>query len=226
VETNRDDQELAMRQRLVQAAVALYNEDPAACTLSRAAAKAGVDTQAARRLYRTRGALLKGYYDLCLLRYRAMLEEIDGYADFDLAEKLSTFVYSLFDLFEEERDFIEATFEEWICRSPSKSRFQRGVEELMAEHLQDTELTGGIAAMLPPLMSRHYLRLVRHWLHDESPDAEETLALADKAIAFGAEALQSRLWTNGADLARYLLGRALPGGAWEAWADRFGGGRR
>lgn len=221
------NEDLELRQRLVQATVDLYNEEPASCTLPRAAAAAGLDLPTARRLYRTKGALLKGYYDLCLLRYRAMLEEIDGYADFDLNEKLSTLVYTLFDLFEEERDFVEGTFEEWICRSPAKSRFQNGVEELIAETLQGTTaLPSGADRLLPPLMARQHLRLVRHWLHDESPDAEETLALADKAIAFGAEALQSRLWANGADLARYLLGRALPGGGLDAWADRLRDWRR
>jgi hypothetical protein len=216
------DDELEVRQRLVAAAVELYMEDDRACTVQQAALRAGVEQAAAYRLFHGRTALLKYHYYLCTLRYQAMVAEIDGFEQFDLTEKFSNFTYVLFDLFAEEREFVEATFDELVFRSPSKTLFQRQLEEIFAGFLANgTTLPAAVTTAIPSLASPQYLKLVRHWLHDESAGAEETLALADKTIAFAAEALQSRLWSTGADLARYLLGTAVPGRGLEEWAERW-----
>lgn len=211
--TNQEhtDEELETRQALVQGAIQSYLEDREGFSMRRAAQAAGVEPAVAYRLFNGKTALLKYYYALCVWRYEAMIAQIDGFERFELADKLSNLVYTLFDLLQEEREFVDETFEPLIYRSPSKTLFQRRLETLGAGFLEGATPLPAVGQVLPPLLAGQYLRLVRHWLHDESEGAEQTLALADRAIAFGAEALSSRLWTTGAELAKYLVGQAAQG---------------
>lgn len=213
---------LQMRQHLVQIAVELYLEAPQLCTVQQVAQHAGIELLEVHKLFRSQKAMLKYFYFLCGLRYQAMIAAIDGFEEFDLKEKFSNFGYVLFDLLNEQRAFVDATFEELILHSPAKTLFQRQVEEIFVAFLASESLLPGLVkASLPALLSRQYLRLIHYWLHDESDEAEETLALVDRVIGFGTEALQSRMWFTGAELLRYLVGRAMPVSNMDIWD--FGG---
>ena len=205
-----DKSELEQKQQIVEAAIEVYLEDRPHFSMGRIAAQAQLERADIYRHFPSKKAILKYYYYLCVLRYEAMVDEIEAFADFDLAEKFSNFVYTLFELLGEEREFVEETFEELICRNTGKSQFLRQVEEVFAGFLAQSGALP-IAEKAVPLLAREYLWLVRHWLDDDSQGAEQTLALADKGIAFGAEALESRLLAKGLDLAKFLVNDKLPG---------------
>jgi hypothetical protein len=52
-------------------------------------------------------------------------DELKDYQDFTLEEKLSHLVYTHFELFQREKEFVEDTFKDLIAKASSKSKFQQ-----------------------------------------------------------------------------------------------------
>ena len=110
------ENELAQRQKIVEAAIDLYVDDRENFTTSNLAKKTRIKKVEILRLFPSRGAILKYFYPLCVMRYKMMAAEIDGYADWPVDEKMSNFAYVMFDLLQEQREFVEEHFVEEIFR--------------------------------------------------------------------------------------------------------------
>jgi AcrR family transcriptional regulator len=194
--------QLKKKQKIVLAAIDLYTDDRANFTVANLARTTRVKKNEIYRLFNSKGSILKYYYPLCVLRYRLMTEEIEDFAAWSFEEKLANFAYAMFDMLQEEREFVEEHFVEAVFHAPGTSKFQREVERLIREFLGEAAGIEWLAAVL----GREYLRLIHFWLADESDDCERSMALVDKASAFIGEALRSReLVCKGADLAKYLM---------------------
>ena len=64
--------DLAGKQKIVAAAIALYVDDRANFTMAAIAKKTRIKKVEIYRLFSSRSAILNFYYPLCVLRYRAM----------------------------------------------------------------------------------------------------------------------------------------------------------
>ena len=198
--------ELARKEKIVAAAIALYTEDRAGFTMTKLARKTRIKKVEIYRLFNSHDAILKFYYPLCVHRYRAMIAEIDDFASWSFEEKLANFAYVLFDMLAEEREFVDEHFVEAIFHASSTSQFRREVESIFDQFADG--LCG--ADWLSPLLAREYLHLVRFWLADESEGAERTMALVDKASTFCGAALRSgELLDKGFDLGKYLVANGV-----------------
>lgn len=196
------DKNLAQKQKIVEAAIELYVDDRANFTTANLARKTRVKKVDIIRLFHSRSAILKYYYPLCVQRYRAMVDEVPDYADWPPEEKLANFAYAMFDMLQEQREFVEEHFVGEIFRAAGTSQFQREVEALFAEMLADTCAPEQLAAFF----AKEYMHLVRFWIADDSDDGERTTALVDKIVAFVGQALRSReLIYAGGDLLKYLM---------------------
>ena len=197
---------LAQKEKIVTAAIALYTDDRAGFTMANIARKTRIKKVEINRLFNSRYAILKYFYVLCVHRYRAMATEIDDFADWSFEEKLSNFAYAMFEMLQEEREFVDEHFVTEIFRPSSVSRFQREVEALFSEFAEGVCGADRLASFL----AREYLHLVRFWVADESDDAERTMALVDKASSFVGAALRSgELIESGTDLIRYLIANGV-----------------
>lgn len=195
-------QDLARKQKIVAAAIALYVDDRPHFTMAAIAKKTRIKKVEIYRFFNSRSAILNFYYPLCVLRYRAMCEEIDDFSSWSLEEKLANFAYAMFDMLQEEREFVDEHFVEQVFRASGATRFQREVEALFGEWLEDA--CGG--DWLAQFLAREYLHVVRFWIADESEDGERTTALVDKVAAFvGEVSRSSELIYKGADLVKYLV---------------------
>ena len=198
----RTAEPLAQKQKIVSTAIALYIDDRANFTIANIARKIRIKKVDIYSLFNSRSAILKYYYPLCVERYRIMTAEIDDFATWSLEEKLANFAYALFDMLQEEREFVDEHFTEAIFHGSATSRFEHDVEALLKEFIGEDCTTGWLASFL----AREYLHLVRFWLADESSDAQRTMALVDKATSFVGEAVHSSaLIYKGIDLTKYLV---------------------
>ena len=198
---DREDQ-LAQRQKIVEAAIDLYVDDRANFTTANLAKKTRIKKVEILRLFPSRGAILKYFYPLCVMRYRVMAAEIEGYVDWPVEEKLANFAYAMFDLLQEQREFVEEHFVEEIFRASGTSSFQREAESLFAEILAGTCASEHLAAFF----AKEYMHVVRFWIADDSIDSERTTALVDKIAAFVGQAMRSNeLFYTGGDLLKYLI---------------------
>jgi len=153
--------------------------------------------------------LLKFYYELQVLKYRHMVLEIDDFEKLSLAEKLSNFAYTMFDLFSEDREFVTATFEDYILNSYYKTNFQEEVEDLFKEYIEaDPRVSTSSQFITWPLfygfLANEYLHLIHFWMDDSSPNYEKTMAFTDKLTSFLEEMMYSKILDKGFDLGRFL----------------------
>ena len=193
---------LAQKQKIVSAAIALYIDDRANFTIANIARKTRIKKVEIYNFFNSRSAILKYYYPLCVERYRIMTADIDDFAIWSLEEKLANFAYALFDMLQEEREFVEEHFDEAIVHGSATSRFEHDVGALLNEFIGEDCTTGWLASFL----AREYVHLIGFWLADESSDAQRTMALVDKGASFVGEAVHSSaLVYKGIDLTKYLV---------------------
>ena len=117
--------DLLMRQRIVQAAIELYKDGEEDASEDAIAEAAGVPIKAFYASFDNRHDVLPAYYLLTTELYEATCAEIDGYAAFSTEERAATLIFTLFDLFESERPFVQATFERFWWGGAWSSDFRR-----------------------------------------------------------------------------------------------------
>ncbi|MEX0779088.1 MAG: hypothetical protein WD491_00040 [Balneolales bacterium] len=207
-------EELQKRQRIIDSALDLYVNDPAKFTLKGIARKARLKEAEIFSFFPNKTAILKGFYSGVVPGYKEMIKEIEGFEQYDLSEKLSNFVFSSLDLLQEQRDFVEKTFDDFIARSPQKSEFQQHVEQLIEEFVsEDRSIAGSNQYLLNSftynILSNEYLKLIKFWIKDESAGSEKTMVLTDKLTAFLNEVLYSAVLDKGFDLGRFLVSNQI-----------------
>ena len=158
-------------------------------------------------------AILNYYYPALVFQYWAMIEEIEDFESYSLSEKLSNFIYTLFDMLNENPEFVESTYGNLVLSKGSKSGFHQEAKEVF-KHFFTTD--GDIAVIAAFFMkdlfysfiTTQYLFLVKFWVEDNSDGKERSLALTDKFTAFVQEVSYNKVVDKGFDLVKYLFGSA------------------
>ena len=203
-----DPDAFAEKKQLVEAALRLEEKPDAPLTISAVCAEAGVKESVFERHFQTVDDLRPTFYDLTLEQYRMLTGATTGYEDFSFEERLASFYYILLDALEEQRAFVQATFS---TRVRSQSSFRSGVREALRDLLTDADVVPNTNQLVTGLWPVHEvltevtLAIIRHWLHDETPDQEATTALVDKLVAFVAELVTFRGVSRGVTLAWYIV---------------------
>lgn len=148
------------------------------------------------------------YYESLVIRYEAMIEEIDDFGSYTLSEKLSNFIYASFDLMSENESFVRATFKPMIVCNLQKTNYQKRIQNVISGFIKnDDMIPGGSSFLLNKyyfnLLQHKYLRLVVFWLNDDSNDKEITLELTDKLTGFLQETLYTSIVDRGIDLVKF-----------------------
>ena len=193
---------------LTEAAVDLYLEDN--FTIPNLTDKTGNTASEIYALFPNKKAILKFYYPSLVIRYRAMVEEIEDFGDYSIAEKLSNFIYTLFDMMDERREFVKETFYKYEWKCTSKTEFQQEIKALLKDFFtSDGRIATSAGFFIGDLfyasLKTQYLYLVKFWLEDESNDRERTFALVDKLTGFTGEVVYSKIVDKGFDLFKYSL---------------------
>lgn len=202
-------EELSRRKAIIDAALILFVEDRASFSLNKIAEKAGVTIGSLREFYPNKSAILNDFYALIPDIAQVQTLDIEGYRELTLADKISNYIYTSFDILQEHRDFVEMTFHEpetgrnskrW--KSKSANRFRDFVD-------LDSRIPDLNRVIIPDFMydfaTNEYMALIQFWLKDESPGSEKSLALVDKLTAFIQVLLYSGTLDKGFDLTKYIM---------------------
>ncbi len=205
-----DQDAVLLKKRIVEAAIILSRTDPDRFTVEDVVEAADTTKDEFYTLFDSFAHVLPAFYPLCIDQYRLVCEAIEGYDAFSLEERLSTFIFVLFDFLEEQFDFVTETFDDDVVHYGTGSPFRKELNALFRE-LLDTEDVPPVnrfftdQKLLHTFLTHQYLFLVSYWLKDESPQREKTVALADKLVAFLVELVTFRGIERGVDLAKYLV---------------------
>jgi AcrR family transcriptional regulator len=206
-------EELYGRKAIIDAALEIYIEQKDFFTIRRIAERAEVSTDELRIYYPNKTAILKDFYAIIPDLYKVQTSDIEGYRELPLADKLSNYIYTTFDILQEHRDFVEMTF-----KRPDMGRFSTTWKEKSSRQFMDfVDLDSRIPdlnrVVIPDLVydlvAHEYFEIVAFWLNDESQGSEKSLALVDKMTAFIQEVLYSGVINKGFDLVKYVMGQDI-----------------
>lgn len=203
-----DINELNTKIELTDEAIDLYQRDQ--FTIPNLVDATGKSSSEIYSLFPNKKAILRFYYPSLLLKYRAMLSEIEDFEDYRIGEKLSNFMYTLFDMMEERKSFVKDTFEkyEWNCSGGSE--FQKEIKALFKDFFTtDGNIATSAGLLIGDLfygaLKTQYLFLIRYWLQDDSEGHARTYALIDKMTGLLEELVYSKIVDKGFDLFKYVL---------------------
>lgn len=164
-------------------------------------------------LFSNKKAILEFYYPSLVIRYSAMIEEIEEFESYTISEKISNFIFTLFDMMDERMEFVENSFEEMVFQKGYNSEFHTEVTTLF-KHFFTTDGRIAVSAgfvmndFFYEFVAKEYLHIVKFWLNDESDSKERTFALTDKLTGFVEELVYNKIVDKGFDLAKYLINHA------------------
>lgn len=201
-------EKLNLKIELTEAAIDLYIEDK--FTISNLTSKTGKTASEIYSLFPNKNAILKFYYPSLIVRYQAMISEIDDFDSYSISEKLSNFAFTLFDMMDERREFVEDTFEKYVWTCSSKSEFQKLIKSLFKDFFtSDGKIATSAGFFMGDLfyssLKTQFLFLIKFWLDDNSEGRERTFALTDKITGFIEELVYSKIVDKGFDLAKYSM---------------------
>lgn len=158
-----------------------------------------------------KNAIFSFYYPALVYQYWAMIEEIDGFEEYSISEKFSNFIYTLFDMMNENPGFVDETFDKYVFRPGSGSEFHKEVTELFKNFLtSDAEIAVSAGFFMKDyfysLLASQYLFLINFWKNDHSEGKERTLALSDKLTSLFEETVYNKTIDKTFDLAKYIFG--------------------
>lgn len=193
---------------LTEAAIDLYLEDT--FSIPNLTDKTGKTASEIYALFPNKKAILKFYYPSLVIRYRAMVEEIEDFDAYTISEKLSNFIYTLFDMMGERQKFVEQTFYKYEWKCTKRSEFQKEIKELFKDFFTtDGRIATSAGFFIGDLfyasLKTQYLYLIKFWIEDESEDHERTFALVDKITGFIEEVVYSKIVDKGFDLFKYSM---------------------
>ncbi len=153
-------------------------------------------------------ALLPAYYDLAVDQYRLLADATTDYESFSFEERLASFFYILLDALDEQRPFVQSTFDTWVRR---RSAFRAEVRAELRTLLTDDDVVPNANQLVTGLWPVHEvltivtMAVIRHWIADESDDQAATTALVDKLVSFVAELVTFGGVSSGLDLAWHIV---------------------
>lgn len=209
-----DSDTFQTKYKITETAVELYKEHGDSFTFKQIAQKTDLDVADIFDYFPDKRAVLQFYYESLIIRYRLMLEEIDDFNDYLLAEKLSNFVFTSFDLMQEQGNFVELTFNEIILCPYSRTPFEKRVENLLKDFFVDDPRISAsssflLSRCLYSVLTKKYLRLVVFWLNDDSDGKELSMELTDKYTAFLQEIMYSAALDKGMELVKFAFSNKI-----------------
>lgn len=209
-----DFTELEMRKKISDAAVTLYMTDRSRFSIRNIAFAAEVSTKDIYSFYSTKDEILSDFYNLIPLLCKYQVSQIEGYDDLKLADRLSNFMYTTFDLLQDQAPFVENTFEKWHCSDRCKPWRERTADHFRDILDLDPRVSDLNRVIVPDfgytIASNQYMHLIKFWLQDSSKGTEKTLALVEKSMVFIQEIFYADILSKGFDLGRYVYSHVIP----------------
>jgi hypothetical protein len=195
---------------IVNCAVNLFIEEPAHFNRQRICECAGVSESEFIALVGSETKALGLFYPLAVAQYRHIIAQMDDYNSMTLAEKLATLLYTVLDIFEEQRPFVTQTFPELLTRPHWRGAFEDVVDSAFRDVLESDDV-----AMLQrqlmlnrltySLLVKEFFDLIKYWLQDDSAYYAKTMAYIDKLVNLIAELLSFSAFEKSVDLAKFVV---------------------
>jgi hypothetical protein len=210
-------------------AAQLYVENGGTFSLHQVARKADTNVGTVLEYFDNQQDIIYFFYASLVKRYHLMIEDIDGFDEFTLSEKLSNFAYASFDMLAEHENFIKGTYKHYILCSCKRTKYENEIEKLLADFIKNDPGRSASSDLVVSkcslrLIRKKYLHLVKFWLNDNSENKQVSVELTDKVTGLIEEALYTSLIDRSFDLAKFLFSNDTISGhvpLWDKIASSF-----
>lgn len=204
-----DPETFELKFAIADTATDLYEKGDGQFYIKDIAKKVNITPAEVFNYFPNKKSILKFYYGSLIIRYEMMINEIDNFESYTISEKLSNFAFTSFDMLQEKEAFVEATLSEFILNSFTKTDFEKELERIIKQFLQNDDHIS-IASTLVlnsysyAFLRRQFLELLRFWINDTSKDKELSMELTDKATAVLEELMYNPVLDKSFDLAKFV----------------------
>lgn len=200
-----DPDQFAEKKRLIDAAIAVYQDNPSTLTPQAICDVARMDRLTFASYFDEPEEALRAFYSLVFDQYHLIRLSTEGYERFSFEERLATFLYILIDALGEQRAFVQATFGTSLrhdadFRAQIRTELQRLIRD---DTVPDSNQYVAQQPVVLTLCTGAVMRILQFWMHDDSPQQQATTALIDKLVGFTSDVVTFRGVERGADLAWY-----------------------
>lgn len=201
--------EQEIKLKVLDAAIRIYTTDKTQFTSDKLIEEAAVSESDFRQHFESKYAAIRYYYEWAVLQYETMINEIQDFEDFTTAEKISNFLYTLFDILDEQETFVNLTYRRYIYHAWMKTGFQDHIEKLYQTFVDNDDRVPSFnknisGTPLYRILARTSLWIVSYRLDDDSPQKERTMALVDKITALADEVVTNSVPDKTIDLLTFL----------------------
>ena len=156
-----------------------------------------------------RSSILLYFYESRILLYQEQTNQIDDYPAFSLGEKLSNLFLTLFDMFNEHREFIQLSYEELALQHPDSSFKKLFLKEIEQIFTSDNRIAASSRVFVNQriyfLMFYSFNAILKSCFSDETGSHEHCMALTDKLCSFIEELFYTQVLDKGFDLGKFLI---------------------
>jgi len=195
----------AIRQRIVTAALSLFQTKGFEATTTRSIArKAGIAEGTVFNYFATKEEIALHFFEEEVDHAIATVRDNPRLRKAPLEEKLFALVQSQLEYLAPHERFIGAAFVEALKPASSLGPFSHRSEELRHRYLGFVQelfeestpkrKPGGLAFWGPQVFWIYYLGLLLFWLHDTSPRKQNTLAFLDRSLTMGVALFTQGKW--------------------------------
>jgi hypothetical protein len=168
-----------------------------------------VDETEISKHFSSRSSLLRYFYESRILLHQEQIDQIDDYATFSLGEKLSNLFLTLFDLFDEHREFVQLTYDEFTIKHPDscfKKLFLKEIEQIFSSDNRIAASSGVfINQRIYLFMFYSFNTILKSCFCDDTKNHEHCMALTDKLCSFVEELFYTQVLDKGFDLGKFLI---------------------
>lgn len=209
------ERQVEVRRALVRAAVDLFTEKGfAGASMREIAIRAGVAAGTIYNYFPTKEKIFFAYFDI---RQEAVLDSLateTGFGEFTLKEKLQALIESLLESYQEDREFVAASFKTLLDSPmktftelrPIKKRFTDTVRGFFAAAVEAEEIPEQpFEGFLVNLYWDYTNLVVLYWLSDSSDGFANTSRLIDLSLDIYVGVVLSGIVTNTAEILSFLF---------------------
>lgn len=209
-----DADQLELRKLISDSAVELYMKNEGMFTIRNVAARATIGSDTIYSFYASKQEMLADFYNLVPALYKEHIQTIPDYNQFLLADRISSFIFTTFDVLSAQQSFVEQTFGK-ITDSTDCKPWRSGIARILMDIFDNDPRVSDInRALIPDIAydagSVLFSHIIQFWIDDTSDGTGKTLALVEKSTALIQEIMYTDVLGKGIDLFRFLYAQVGP----------------
>ncbi len=209
------NQKIENRKKIIRKTVDIMLENDFKSTTMRAIARAaGIGDATIYNYFPTKESILYAYYEQNMCECIEKLKNIEKFNEYTLQEQLQSLFEILFELFLQDREFVQKTFkqiffsfsQDYNRLLPVKNLFFSIIGDMFSTAVEVGEIPDQVFQdLIYHFFWDYNIGIMMYWINDESELFSDTTVFNDKSIDLICSVIKSGLVNKTFDIATFLF---------------------